>query len=306
MSNPLVSVLIPTFNKGEYIEEAIESVLLQTYGDFELIIVDDCSMDNTASIVKKFLADKRVKFFQNDENLGIGGNWNKALSYATGKYIKYLMADDKFENKLLEKYVEVMEKYPDVSLVTSYRGIFGDRNDIIKQPEKGIIDSIRAIELTLKHGNWIGEPTTVMFRRENLWLGSFKTEFRFLLDLDMWIRHLTCGSLYVIPEVLSWFRQYSGQATKAVKGDFDDIFEEYLLFEMVFHAKKRFYLDQIVNPEKLKKKRFMKSYRFIPKMIQKKRYDLILKCYRIALKEGIFLPFFIKTCLNFYKVFGEA
>ncbi len=306
MGNPLVSVLVPTFNKGEFIEEAIESVLTQTYGNFELIIVDDCSSDNTANIVKKFLYDKRVRFFQNDKNLGIGGNWNRALFYATGKYIKYLMADDKFEPNLLEKYIEVMEKYHEVSLVTSFRGIFGDRNEVIKQPEIGMIDSIRAIELTLKHGNWIGEPTTVMFRRENLWIGTFKTELKFLLDIDMWIRQLTCGYLYVIPEVLSWFRQYEGQATKVVKGDFEDIFEEYLLFEMVFHAKKRFYLDQIVNPERLKKKKFMKNYKFIPKMIQKKRYDLVLRSFRIALKEGIFLPFFIKSCFSFYKIFKGA
>lgn len=305
MGKPLVSVLIPTYNKGEFIGEAIESVLSQTYENFELIIVDDCSSDNTIVIVRHFLNDTRVKFFQNERNLGIGGNWNKTLSYATGKYIKYLMADDKFENRLLEKYVKVMEENPRVSIVTSYRGIFGDRKDIIKQPVEGFIDSKKAIELVLRHGNWIGEPTTVMFRRENLWVGWFKTEFKFLLDIDMWIRQLMCGSLYVIPEVLSWFRQYSGQTTKAVKRNFDDIFEEYLLFEMIFHSGNRFYLDEIVDAEKLKKKRFMRNYKFIPKMIKDGRYDLVSKCYKIAIKEGIFLPFFIKTCLSFHKVFKE-
>lgn len=306
MRNPMVSVLIPTYNKGEFIEEAIESVLSQTYQDFELIIVDDCSSDNTIHIVKKFLYDQRVSFFQNDKNLGIGGNWNKALSYATGKYIKYLMADDKFENRLLEKYVEIMEKNPEVSIITSYRGIFGDKEDVIKQPAVGIVDSKKAIELVLRHGNWIGEPTTVMFRRQDLWVGSFKTEFKFLLDIDMWVRLLTCGSLYVIPEVLSWFRQYSGQATKAVKRNFDDIFEEYLLFEMIFYSGNRFYLDEIVDTERLKKKRFMRNYKFIPKMIREGRYDLVSKCYKIAIKEGIFIPFFIKTCLSFLKIFREG
>lgn len=303
--DPVVSVLIPTYNKAEFIEEAIESVLAQTYENFELIIVDDCSTDNTVNIVQKFLGDRRIQFFQNKKNLGIGGNWNKALSYAKGKYIKYLMADDKFENRLLEKYVEVMEKNPEVAIVTSYRGIFGDKKDVIKQPLQGIINEKKAIELVLKHGNWIGEPTTVMFRKENLWVGSFKTEFRFLLDIDMWVRQLNCGAIYVIPEVLSWFRQYSGQTTKAVKKSFDDVFEEYLLFEMIFHSKKRFFIEEIPDAEKLKKKRFIRNYKIIPKMIKDRRNDLVIKCYKIALKEGIFLPFFIKTSLSLYKVFKE-
>ncbi|MCX7770748.1 MAG: glycosyltransferase [Proteobacteria bacterium] len=306
MEKPLVSVLIPTYNKGEFIQEAIESVLNQTYQNLELIIVDDCSSDNTLEIVKKFLNDKRVRFYQNEKNLGIGGNWNKTLSYAKGKYIKYLMADDKFEPHLLEKYVEIMEKYPEVSLVTSYRGIFGEREEVIKQPEIGFIDRKRAIELTLKHLNWIGEPTTVMFRKENLWVGTFKTEFRFLLDIDMWIRQLSCGALYVIPEVLSWFRQYSEQTTKLVKKSFDDVFEEYLLFEMVFHSKQRYLIDDIHDAYELKKKRFLKNYKLIPKMIKQGRFDLALKCYKISFKEGIFLPFFLKTCLNFYRFFMEG
>jgi glycosyltransferase involved in cell wall biosynthesis len=305
MNSPLVSVLIPTYNKADFIKEAIESVLAQTYENFELIIVDDCSSDNTADIVKEFLDDNRVKFFQNERNLGIGGNWNKTLSYAKGKYIKYLMADDKFEPYLLEKYVKIMEAHKQVSMVTSYRGIFGDVSSVIKQPETGLVDSKRAIELTLKHGNWIGEPTTVMFRKDNLWVGTFKTEFKFLLDIDMWIRQLVCGPLYVIPEVLTWFRQYGGQTTKIVKKTFEDIFEEYLLFELVFHSGKRFFIDQIFDAEKLKKKRFMKNYKFIPKMVKEGRYDLVLKSFRIAIKEGIFLPFFIKACLNFYKIFRE-
>jgi len=301
MKEPIVSVLIPTYNKAEFLGEAIESVLNQTFKDFELIIVDDCSKDNTDDVVKRYQDDCRVKYFKNVKNLGIGGNWNKTLGLATGKYIKFLMGDDKFEPELLEKYVSVMENNPNVSLVTSYRGVFGDRKSIIKQPLEGLIESKKAIELILKHGNWIGEPTTVMFRRENLWLGNFKVELKFLLDIDMWVRHLSCGDLYVIPEVLSWFRQYSGQYTKEVKKHFGDIFEWYYLLEMVFYDRKRYFINEIKDAEKLKKKSFIKHYKRISSMIKSGNLKLVLECMRIAKKENIFLPFLIKSFLYSLK-----
>ena len=309
MGVPIVSVLIPTYNKAEFLGEAIESVLNQTFKDFELIIIDDCSTDNTDEVVKRYQNDYRVKYFKNIKNLGIGGNWNKTLSFALGKYIKFLMGDDKFEPELLEKYVAVMENNPNVSLVTSYRGVFGDKKSIIKQPLEGIIESKKAIELVLKHGNWIGEPTTVMFRRENLWLGNFKIELKFLLDIEMWVRHLSCGDLYVIPEVLSWFRQYSGQYTEEVKKHFGDIFEWYYLFEMVFYDRKRYFIDEIKDAEKLKKKSFMKHYKRIYSMIKSGSFKLVLECMRIAKKESIFLPFLFKSLLyslkNLWRFSGD-
>lgn len=301
VEKPLVSVLIPTYNKAEYIGEAIESVLKQTYKDFELIVIDDCSSDNTSDIVNQFISDKRIKFYRNERNLGIGGNWNKTLEYASGKYIKFLMADDKFEPTMLQKYVEIMEKYPEISLVSSYRGVFGEKNDIIKQPLNGYIDRKKAVEMVLKHGNWIGEPTTVMFRRKNLWVGSFKVEFRFLLDIDMWLRQLTCGDLYIIPEVLTWFRQHKGQVTKEIKQSYNDIFEWYLLFEMVYYSKDKFFINEIIDADKIKKKNFLKNYKKVASMLREKRYNLVWNCFRIAIKEGIFTIFFIKTLLYFLK-----
>src|SRR5688572_5841450 len=105
--SPKVSVLIPTYNYAHYLDEAIKSVLNQTFSDFELIIVDDKSSDNTSEVVQKFLSDPRVSFYINDENLGLVHNFNRCLEYAKGDYIKFLMADDIFNEQLLEKYVAV-------------------------------------------------------------------------------------------------------------------------------------------------------------------------------------------------------
>lgn len=118
---PRVSVLIPTYNSAPFLDEAIQSVLDQTFADFELIINDNNSTDDTEEIAKKYLSDPRVSFYKNPANIGMAGNWNKLLAHAKGEYIKFLMSDDKFHPQLLEKFVPVMDQYPNVSLITSFR-----------------------------------------------------------------------------------------------------------------------------------------------------------------------------------------
>jgi glycosyltransferase involved in cell wall biosynthesis len=115
--SPKVSVLIPTYNYAYCLDEAMQSVLDQTLSDFELIVIDDCSKDNTDDVMQKYLTDPRITYMKNEKNLGLVGNWNKCLSYAKGDYIKILCADDKFRKDLLEKMVNVMEKYKNVYLV---------------------------------------------------------------------------------------------------------------------------------------------------------------------------------------------
>jgi len=116
MSNlPLVSVLTTSYNRAKYIGEAIESLLNSTYSNWELIIVDDGSKDNTVAIARSYESkDSRIKVYENEKNLGDYLNRNQAASYAKGKYIKYLDADDKIYPYGLEILVTYMEKYPNV------------------------------------------------------------------------------------------------------------------------------------------------------------------------------------------------
>ena len=108
----LVSVLMTAYNRQQYIAEAIESVLASTYECFELIIVDDCSSDNTVAIAKSFEAkDKRIKVFINEKNLGDYPNRNRAAGYASGKYLKYVDSDDKLFPDGLGYCVQLMETF---------------------------------------------------------------------------------------------------------------------------------------------------------------------------------------------------
>lgn len=220
MTNPKVSVLIPAYNYAHYLSEAIDSVLGQTYKNFELIVVDNCSTDNTEEIVNNYAKhDTRIKFVRNQENIGMYRNYNQALLLATGDYIKFLNADDKFEPTLLEKFVNILENDTTISVVTSCRQYFGSKNDVLIPPFKGKVESTTAILSSLKKGNWIGEPTTVMFRRENLNLGLFDISLLMFADQDMWLRHLRVGNLYVIDEVLSYFRIHEEQGTVNLTDD---------------------------------------------------------------------------------------
>jgi glycosyltransferase involved in cell wall biosynthesis len=111
--NPIVSVLMTSYNRQDYISKAIESVLASTLLDFELIIVDDCSSDKTTDIVEEFVKnDSRVKLYINDSNLGDYPNRNKAAGYAKGKYLKYVDADDMMYPYGLEYIVKYMESHP--------------------------------------------------------------------------------------------------------------------------------------------------------------------------------------------------
>lgn len=113
---PLVSVLMTAFNRENFIAEAIESVLASTYENYELIIVDDCSSDNTVAISNSFIHDKRVKVYVNESNLGQFENRNKAASFAKGKYLKYVDSDDVLYAHSLGLMVEIMESHPDCGL----------------------------------------------------------------------------------------------------------------------------------------------------------------------------------------------
>ncbi|HIJ77231.1 MAG TPA: glycosyltransferase family 2 protein, partial [Deltaproteobacteria bacterium] len=119
---PKISVCIPTYNYAHYIAPAIESVLNQRLTDFELIILDDCSKDNTEEAVSRFLNDKRVLFEKNERNLGLVANWNKCISMARGEYIKFVFADDMLASQeVLGLMAGILDSDPSVTLVASAR-----------------------------------------------------------------------------------------------------------------------------------------------------------------------------------------
>jgi glycosyltransferase involved in cell wall biosynthesis len=213
MSNqPLISICIPAYNAEKFIKETLESILNQTYQNLEIIITDDCSKDQTVSIIHSF-SDKRIKFYQNEKNLGVEGNWNKALQLATGNYCKMMGADDILYSNCISEQLCVFEntENKDVVLVTSHKNVINQDGKLImtrKFPGSGKYKGIKALKKSLHRGtNVIGEPVAGLFRKEILAKsGFYNGENIYMIDLDFWGRILKHGDLYVVDKVLYAFR----------------------------------------------------------------------------------------------------
>lgn len=125
---PTVSVLMSTYNTpNEWLSESIESILNQTFGDFEFLIVDDCSKTNIEEIQKKY-NDPRIKWIKNEVNMGLTKSLNKLLRMAKGKYIARMDSDDISLAERFQVQVQFMDKHPNVIVSGTYRRAFGNEN----------------------------------------------------------------------------------------------------------------------------------------------------------------------------------
>lgn len=135
----LISVIMPAYNSEKYIAGSIKSVLAQTYQNWELIVADDCSTDNTAEIVKKF-SDNRIKYIKNNENSGVAATRNNAIKAATGKWIAFLDSDDLWESTKLEKQLGFIEKNSSAKFVFTASAFINENSErleyILPAPEK--------------------------------------------------------------------------------------------------------------------------------------------------------------------------
>jgi glycosyltransferase involved in cell wall biosynthesis len=212
-----VSVCIPVFNCQEFIEYSIRSVLNQSFKDFELIIIDNCSTDKTLAIIESF-SDPRLKLHQNSENIGFCGNWNLCLKLAKGQYVKILPADDLIEVNCLEQQVQILEIHQGVSLVACSRKIINESNKFLfvnNGLKPGVYTLQKAMRAcALNGGNPIGEPGGCLFRREVIDKGhKFVCESLYCIDLNFWSDVLKYGNLLKSNELLAGFRLNRGSSS---------------------------------------------------------------------------------------------
>jgi glycosyltransferase involved in cell wall biosynthesis len=243
MSAPKVSVCIPAYNHSKYIEQAIESVLTQTITDFELIVVDDCSSDDTFEIAKKY-KDPRIKVYRNEKNLGLIPNWNESINKGSGTYIKLLPGDDFLypDCLLLQTSVLERDKEKHIAMVCGRKHVVDEKGRILlnrgfSRHEKEVT-GIYAINRNIRSGgNIIGEAGSIMFRREVLQrTGMFNAKHFYVLDLDLWYKILLHGNLYCLKEVVSAFRVSTTAESTRVKNSQKKDLEDFM--EMLFQDKR--------------------------------------------------------------------
>lgn len=208
MIEPLVSIVMPCYNSDKFLKQSIESVLAQTYKNWELIIVDDLSSDSSAFIISSYLsADPRVKLIRNTKNLGAAGSRNIALDIAEGRFVAFLDSDDYWAAEKLEIQVEFMLSKNILFSYTAYN-IINDA-DVI-QNIKNVPEHVMYSDL-LKE-NSIG-CLTAMYDRNRF--KSFRMpDIRRRQDLGLWLKILKEIDYAVgIPMVLASYRVHRGSMT---------------------------------------------------------------------------------------------
>ncbi len=225
MSRPKVSVLIPVYNGARFLRAAIDSVLNQQFSDFELIICDNASQDETPAIVKSY-TDTRIRYHCNAQNIGLIPNWNMACSLARGMYIKLLPADDVVYPFALRDQVAVLDTDTShaIALVASARHIINETGKVVLTRRFSrrlqTLSGNEAVNRVIRSGgNGIGEGGAVMFRASLLQkAGPFNSSIFYVLDLDQWFKFLQYGQLVYLPQVLSAFRVSSDSSSVRIAG----------------------------------------------------------------------------------------
>jgi glycosyltransferase involved in cell wall biosynthesis len=220
---PLISVCIPCYNGAEFIGRTLESVLAQTFTDFELILTDDNSTDETVSIINGF-SDPRIRLIRNEHNLGLGLNWKRVLSQAVGKYVKLLCEDDLLHPECLARQVGVLEHSSNsrVALAVCNRKVINGSDEVILSRRlpfpSGLVSGASLIRKSVRWGtNLIGEPAVGLFRRDAMDpKEACHAANAYLSDLALWAQLLRHGDAFVDEEYLAAFRISRGAATSRI------------------------------------------------------------------------------------------
>jgi GT2 family glycosyltransferase len=204
---PLVSVVMPVYNGEKYLHEAIESILTQTFRDFEFIVIDDGSTDGTSAILAQYQKmDRRIRVACNPENQGQPASLNKGCHLAKGKYIARMDADDVSLAERLERQVEYIEAHPEIGVLGTWIERIdekGTRRERLRMPTRPAL-----IGWSLVFGNCIAAPS-VMIRRDLVErLGFFRSEARDAEDYDLWARAISVTRIVNLPQILVQYRSH--------------------------------------------------------------------------------------------------
>jgi glycosyltransferase involved in cell wall biosynthesis len=214
VSEPRVTVLMPVHNGGCYLREAIESILRQSLKDFEFLIIDDGSQDESVAVVKSY-RDERIRLIENGRNLGLIATLNRGLQMARGEYVARMDADDISLPRRLERQLEYMERHPDVSVISSYYRYMDSNGRPFRTVKGDVKDCHISFRMYVEGYNPVCHPAA-MFRikmiREQ---GGYNREFAHAEDGALWFRLNSEGMKFGnVPRVLFLYRSHSQQITQ--------------------------------------------------------------------------------------------
>lgn len=217
MVNVKISVVMSVYNAEKYLRSAIDSILKQTYGDFELILINDCSKDSSAEIIKEYQQqDERVVVLENEENMGLTKSLNRGLSIAKGEYIARMDADDICALDRFEKQNKFLDEHPDYSFVSCIARYIDENGNpeqmrLFPETNEEIYKMMPKVDAVMHPG--------VMFRKKDIEkIGNYCEDFRVVQDYDLWFRGMAAGyKFYNIQEPLVFFRRNESYNTRKSK-----------------------------------------------------------------------------------------
>jgi glycosyltransferase involved in cell wall biosynthesis len=209
---PAVSVCVPAYQGAKYIGATVESVLAQTFTDFELVVLDNGSTDGTSAVVSSF-DDPRIRLERRDETVPISHNWNRAVRLCRAPLVKLLCADDVLRPRALELQVAALRTHEDAAMAAARADMLDPADRILFRNRflgglVGVLNGDDVVRTIVRHGgNPIGPPVSVTFRRADFEaVGGFDPDEEFLGDLLLWSRLLEHGRLVGLRESLGGFR----------------------------------------------------------------------------------------------------
>lgn len=206
----VVSIIMPSYNTGKYIKESIQSVLAQTYPYWELIIVDDCSTDDTDDVINEFIGDKRIRYLKNQKNSGAAVSRNRALREATGRWVAFLDSDDVWLPEKLSRQIQFMEENNYKFTYTDYR----IRLDGKWMPY--INTGPKVVTLRKLYNYCYFSTITVMYEREYIGLIQI-ADLKKNNDYAMWFEAAKKSPCYRLRECHSYYYKHEGSVSGGSK-----------------------------------------------------------------------------------------
>lgn len=331
-SEPLISICIPTYNGSQYIEKCIESCLAQSYRNIEIIVCDDCSSDSLINVLNPYLKkDCRITFYQNEKNLGLVGNWNKCMNYASGEYIKWLFQDDWMDVNAIEEFVEIANKGYDFivskrnfilnELATDEDKMYYSKKvktleNYFNQDEIGCYfptSKIKDIVVSNIALNFIAEPSLIFFKRTLIKeVGLYDHLFHQICDLEYNMRLASKVGVYVLNKPICHFAIHAQSTTNAnVNNKYFQlrfIEQAYYAYKLIHHnsfksIQKLFSLKQKLKLILYYKYRMHEAKRYISHKDNQSNYSMAFINYPFlkpsVLDRTILLPIF--RCIDLLK-----
>ena len=211
MKPPELSVILTVLNGESYISAAIESILNQTFRDFELIVINDGSTDTTSVIIESY-SDPRIIYLQNEKNSGIAKSLNTGLSIAQGKYIAIMDADDISMPERFSKQFQFLENNPEIGICGSWINIIDKKGNLMGNRRFPVSSNV--ISCFLLFYCCVANPTT-MYRKTIIQdVGNYNSEFVAAMDYDLWTRMIGHYRIANIPEFLVNYRKHGNNISQ--------------------------------------------------------------------------------------------